>query len=104
MSEPNVPGELTYRRTHSTPRELVFDCMTQPGHLTRFWGPVGTTTPVDGIVIDLRPGGAFETTMVSDADGSEYTMRIVYLEVERPSRLRWREPGSGMATTCHSPT
>jgi uncharacterized protein YndB with AHSA1/START domain len=37
--------------------------------------------------------------MVSDTDGSEYTMRAVYEEVDRPSKLRWREADSGMLCT-----
>jgi uncharacterized protein YndB with AHSA1/START domain len=94
-------GEFTYRRIHAAPRELVFECMTTPEHLTRFWGPTGTTTPLDGIVVELRPGGRFETMMVNDADGSTYTMRAVYLEVSRPDRLVWTEPAveGGMTTT-----
>jgi uncharacterized protein YndB with AHSA1/START domain len=94
-------SEMTYRRVHQAPPELLFDCMTQPEHLTRFWGPAGTSTPLDGITVDLRPGGAFETVMVSDTDGSRYTMRAVYNEVQRPSRLVWTEPGAdgGMTTT-----
>lgn len=94
-------GEFTYRRVHHASRELLFDCMTQPEHLARFWGPDGTTTPVDGITVDLRPGGAFETVMVNHADGSSYTMRALYLEVQRPGRLAWTEPGveGGMTTT-----
>ncbi len=95
------PGEFTYRRVHRATRELLFDCMTQPEHLTHFWGPAGTTTPVGGITVDLRPGGAFETVMVNDADGSQYTMRAVYREVRRPDKLVWTEPGvgGGMTTT-----
>lgn len=95
------PGEFTYRRIHRATRELLFDCMTQPEHLTHFWGPAGTTTPVGGITVDLRPGGAFETVMVNDADGSQYTMRAVYVQVQRPEKLVWTEPGAdgGMTTT-----
>jgi uncharacterized protein YndB with AHSA1/START domain len=94
-------GEFTYRRVHHASPELLFDCMTEPEHLTHFWGPVGTTTPAGNITVDLRPGGAFETTMVSDADGSTYTMRAVYVEVSRPERLVWIEPDveGGMRTT-----
>ncbi|MGW0228179.1 SRPBCC family protein [Actinopolymorpha singaporensis] len=95
------PGEFTYRRVHRASRELLFDCMTTPEHLARFWGPAGTTTPVDGITVDLRPGGAFETVMVNDSDGSSYTMRAVYVEVRRPEKLVWTEPDveGGMTTT-----
>lgn len=95
------PGEFTYRRVHHASRELLFDCLTSPEHLTRFWGPDGTTTPVSGITVDLRPGGVFETVMVNVADGSSYPMRAVYLEVRRPERLVWTEPDieGGMTTT-----
>ncbi len=94
-------GELTYRHVHRAPPELLFDCMTTPEHLTHFWGPTGTSTPVGNIVVDLRPGGVFETTMVNDADGSTYTMRAVYVEILRPRRLVWVEPEveGGMRTT-----
>jgi uncharacterized protein YndB with AHSA1/START domain len=101
MSDTADRGELTYRRVHDASRELLFDCMTKPEHLTHFWGPDGTTTPVDGVTVDLRPGGVFETVMVSEADGSQYTMRAVYVEVQRPGKLVWTEPGveGGMTTT-----
>ena len=94
-------GELTFTRVHRGSPALLFACMTEPAHLVHFWGPAGTTTPVEGIVVDLRPGGAFETTMVNDADGSTHTMRAVYVEVRRPDRLVWVEAGveGGMRTT-----
>jgi uncharacterized protein YndB with AHSA1/START domain len=94
-------GELTYRRIHRAPRQLVFDCMTTPEHLTHFWGPIGTTTPLDKITVDLRPGGTFETVMVSDADGSEYAMRATYVEVDPPEKLVWIEADveGGMTTS-----
>jgi uncharacterized protein YndB with AHSA1/START domain len=93
-------GELTYRRVHQASPELLFDVLTQPEHLTHFWGPTGTTTPVANITVDLRPGGAFETVMVNEEDGSEYTMRAVYVEVVRPERLVWTEADleGGMTT------
>jgi uncharacterized protein YndB with AHSA1/START domain len=95
------PGEFTYRRTHRASRELLFDCLTQPKHLTQFWGPDGTTTPIDGITVELHPGGRFETTMVNVADGSTYTMRAIFLSVERPALLSWGEAEveGGMITT-----
>ncbi|HVB44154.1 MAG TPA: SRPBCC family protein [Streptosporangiaceae bacterium] len=94
-------GEFTYRRVHRASRELLFDCMTLPEHLTHFWGHAGTRTPADQITVDLRPGGTFRTVMVNEADGSQYAMRAVYLEVRRPERLVWTEPGveGGMTTT-----
>ena len=94
-------GELTFTRVHDAPRELVFDCMTTPEHLTHFWGPTGVTTPIDNITVELRQGGRFETTMVNDSDGEEYVMRAVYVAVERPATLSWIEADveGGMTTT-----
>ncbi len=94
-------GEVTYTRTYDAPRDLVFRCMTEPEHLAHFWGPVGVTTPVENITIDLRPGGAFETIMVNDEDGEEYPMKAVYVEIAPPERLVFSEPEveGGMTTT-----
>ncbi|MDQ1541406.1 MAG: hypothetical protein QOH29_2132 [Actinomycetota bacterium] len=100
MSDPIVGAdELLITRIFDAPRELVFRCMIDPQHLTRFWGPVGTSTPLDDITVDARPGGVFETVMVNDADGSRYPMRAVYLEIVEPEKLVWTDPTSGMTTT-----
>jgi uncharacterized protein YndB with AHSA1/START domain len=101
MSDTTIAGEMTYRRIHRASRELLFDCMTTPEHLVHFWGPTGTTTPVDKIIVDLRPGGAFQTVMVSDDGGGEYPMRAIYVEVDRPNRLIWTEADveGGLTTT-----
>ncbi|HEY4946627.1 MAG TPA: SRPBCC domain-containing protein [Acidimicrobiales bacterium] len=91
-SDPDL-GELTYFRIWDAPRELVFDCMTTPEHLSHFWGPAGVSTPLGPITIELRTDGAFETIVVNDADGAEYPMRGVYVEVVSPDRLAWTEAG-----------
>jgi uncharacterized protein YndB with AHSA1/START domain len=93
------PGELIFTRVLDAPRDLVFRCMTEPEHLTHFWGPSGVSTPLEQITVDLRPGGVFETVMVNDADGSEYRMRAIFDEIIAPQRLIWTEPGTGMRTT-----
>lgn len=92
-------GELTYTRVFDAPRELVFACMIDPQHLTHFWGPTGVSTPLENIVVDARPGGAFETVMVNDADGSEYPSKGVFVEITPPERLVWNEPNLDMTTT-----
>ena len=91
--------ELIFTRVVEAPRELVFRCMTEPEHLTHFWGPAGVSAPLDQIKVDARPGGAFETVMVNDADRSEYRTRVVYDEVVPPERLAWTDPDTGMTTT-----
>jgi uncharacterized protein YndB with AHSA1/START domain len=94
-------GEVTFTRTYDAPRELVFRCMIEAEHLTHFWGPVGVSTPIDKITIDPRPGGVFDTVMVNDANGEEYPMHGVFVEVVEPEKLVWTEPDveGGMTTT-----
>ncbi|HEX9031897.1 MAG TPA: SRPBCC domain-containing protein [Streptosporangiaceae bacterium] len=100
MSDPQAAAaELVYTRVFDAPRGLVFRCMVDPDHLTHFWGPAGTSTPRELITVDPRPGGVFETVMVSDADGSQYAMRAVYVEIDEPERLVWTEPDTGVTTT-----
>ena len=86
-------GEVTFSRVYDAPRELVWECMTTPEHLTHFWGPEGTSTPIENIKVDLRPGGIFETIMVNDEDGERYTMTAEYVEIVPPEKLVWTEPG-----------
>ena len=94
-------GEITYVRQWDAPRELVFACMTTPEHLTHFWGPIGVSTPIENITVDLRPGGVFETIMVNDADGTEYPSRGVFVEIVEPETLVWSEADveGGMTTS-----
>jgi uncharacterized protein YndB with AHSA1/START domain len=93
-------GDLSFTRVFDAPRQLVFACMISPEHLTHFWGPTGTSAPVERIRVDPRPGGMFETVMVSDADRSEYPTLATYVEVVEPERLVWTEAHSGMTVTA----
>lgn len=92
-----MDDELVIRRVFNAPRELVWRCLTEPAELTRFWGPRGMSTPLDGIVVELRLGGRFETEMV----GEQYRHRMVatFTDVVAPERLAWLEPATGMHTT-----
>jgi uncharacterized protein YndB with AHSA1/START domain len=95
-----MTNELNITRTFDAPRELVFRCLVEPAHLTHFWGPIGVSTPQGEITVDARPGGAFRTVMVNDADGSRYPLNATYTEVTEPERLVWTEDGSGMTVTA----
>ena len=97
MTEP----VLHFTRVFDAPRQLVFSCMIEPEHLTHFWGPIGVSAPLAQITVDARPGGAFTTVMVNDADGSTYPTSARYLEVNPPERLSWVEDRSGMRVTIN---
>ena len=91
-------SSVTHTRVFTAPRELVFRCLLTPEHLTHFWGPAGMSAPLDGIRVDPRPGGVFETLMVADSGQGSYTMRAVFDEVVEPERISWTETASGMRT------
>jgi uncharacterized protein YndB with AHSA1/START domain len=91
---------LHVTRVFDAPRQLVFSCMVEPEQLTHFWGPIGVSAPLDQITVDARPGGAFTTVMVNDADGSTYPTSARYIEVSSPERLSWVEDHSGMIVTA----
>jgi uncharacterized protein YndB with AHSA1/START domain len=55
------------------------------------------TTPLDGIVVELRPGGRFETLMTGE-QGS-YRMVATFTDVVPPERVAWVEPATGVHTT-----
>ena len=88
--------ELVYRRVFRAPRELVWRCLTEPAELAQFWGPSGMVTPIEGIVVELRPGGRFETLMLGE-HGS-HRMVATFTEVVPLERLSWVESLTGMHT------
>ncbi len=92
---------LRFVRVFDAPRELVFECLTDPDHLAHFWGPAGTSAPREHISVDARPGGVFSTVMVNERDGSRYPTHAVYDEVRPPELLSWTETHSGMKVTTH---
>ncbi len=104
MTESTAPkleerGDLTVTRIFDAPREMVFRAFLEPEQLTRFWGPVGVSTPVSNITIDPRVGGVFETIMVSDEDGTEYPTKGIFVELVEPERIVWRDPEVGETQT-----
>jgi uncharacterized protein YndB with AHSA1/START domain len=95
MAETASAQEITITRVFDAPRELVWKAWTEPGQLASWWGADGWSNPLEKIRMDLRPGGAFSVTSVSDEDGSEMTVQGVYREVVEPERLVLEEPAEG---------
>ena len=50
--------EITLTRLFDAPRPLVFDAMTRPEHVRRWWGCLDERYSVPICEIDLRVGGA----------------------------------------------
>ncbi len=97
-SRNDAERSLTISREIDAPRERVWEAFTNPEHLVHWWGPDGFTNTFHEI--DVRPGGVWRF-MMHGPDGTNYPNRIVFLEVEKPSRLVYDHDGDGDSETDH---
>jgi uncharacterized protein YndB with AHSA1/START domain len=91
MTDTATAQEIEITRVYDAPRELVWKAWTDPEHLVQWWGPHGWSTPLETVTMDVRPGGDFRLTSVSD-EGVEMPMVGVYREVVEQERLVLDEP------------
>ena len=75
---------LAIERIFDAPPSLVFKAWTDPQHLVHWYGPRGFTLP--SCKLDLRPGGAWRSCMLSP-EGREHWVRGVFREIVEPERL-----------------
>jgi len=80
-------NEVTITRVFDAPRELVWRMWTEPEHFAAWFGTPPYTTPPSTVSMDVRPGGTWRATMVSEDDGSEIPFYGVYREVVEHERL-----------------
>jgi uncharacterized protein YndB with AHSA1/START domain len=76
--------EILLTRTFDAPRRLVFEAMSRPEHVVRWWGFRGTTLTI--VEMDLRPGGSWRFVL-SGPDGQEHPFKGVYREIVPPERV-----------------
>lgn len=94
--------DVVMTRVFNAPRALVFDALTKPDLLKRWYGPRGWTLTV--CEIDLRVGGAWRF-VVTRPDGKAVGQYGAYREVASPDKLvnteRWEDwdPGETLVTT-----
>ena len=81
--------EITLTRLFDAPRQLVFEAMTKPEHVRRWWGALDNRYSVIVCEIDLRPGGAWR--YVGRGPKGEFAFRGVYREIAAPGRLVYTE-------------
>jgi uncharacterized protein YndB with AHSA1/START domain len=91
MTETATAQHIEITRVYDAPRELVWRAWTEPAELVHWWGPPGWTTPLETVTMDVRPGGDFRLTSVSDK-GVEMPVVGVYREVVEHERLVLDEP------------
>ena len=81
--------EIRLTRLFDAPRALVFEAMTKPEHVRRWWGILDDQHSVTQCEIDLRPGGAWR--FVGRGPRGEYAFYGVYREIDPPSRVVFTE-------------
>ena len=94
--------EVVLKRTFDASRALVFEALTTPELLKRWYGPTGWTLIL--CEIDLKVGGKWHF-VVQRPDGKKIGQKGVYHEVISPERIvnteSWEDwdPGETLVTT-----
>lgn len=81
--------EIVLTRLFDAPPQLVFDAMTKPEHVRRWWGLCDDLHSVPVCEIDLRPGGAWR--FVARGPNGDAGFHGVYREITAPERLVFTE-------------
>ena len=76
--------EIVITREFEAPIALVFDVLTKPEHVSKWFAPF--TCEVTECSIDPRVEGNYHIVFVTE-DGTECSFRGTYLEIERPTRI-----------------
>ncbi|HEV8367932.1 MAG TPA: SRPBCC family protein [Pyrinomonadaceae bacterium] len=88
--------EVALTRFFEAPATLVFDALTQPEWLKRWYGPTGWSLVV--CEIDLRVGGAWHFVS-RRPDGKQIGQLGVYREIVKPERIvnteQWEDWDAG---------
>ena len=81
------------RRVLPASREHVYEALTKPDKLARWWGPKGFSCPL--IEFDPRVGGSYRIAM-QPPDGDPFHLSGEFREVDPPDHLaysfRWDPP------------
>ena len=102
VSTPSDNG-IRMTRLFDAPRHLVFEAMSKPEHITRWWGCLGDGYSVPVCEVDFRVGGKWR--FVNRHPKGEAGFHGVYREIEAPGRVVFTEifepfPDAGSVVTC----
>jgi uncharacterized protein YndB with AHSA1/START domain len=81
--------EIKLTRLFDAPKQLVFEAMTKPEHVKRWWGCLGVGYSVPVCEIDLRQGGKWR--FVNRHPKGEAAFHGEYLEISPHDRLVFTE-------------
>ena len=81
--------EIRLTRLFDAPRQLVFEAMSKPEHVKRWWGCLGEGYSVPVCEIDFRPGGKWR--FVNRHPQGEAAFYGEYLDIAPPDRMVFTE-------------
>ena len=82
-----ITGDVEVTRLLDAPREVVWGAWTTPRLFARWFFTPPFSTPESTVHMDVRPGGRWGATQVSETDDVELPFLGSYREVEPPERL-----------------
>jgi uncharacterized protein YndB with AHSA1/START domain len=88
---------ITGARVIDAPRKQIWRAWTEPEQLVRWWTKPGWQAPLSSVEMDVRAGGVFRLTSVSDDGSREVALDGRFLDVVKPERLVFTEtaPSTG---------
>ena len=81
--------EITLTRLFDAPRHLVFEAMSKPEHIKRWWGNLGDGYSVPLCEVDLRVGGKWRFINRHPQGDAEFYG--LYREINAPERIVFTE-------------
>jgi len=81
--------EVTLTRLFDAPRRLVWEAMSKPEHVRRWWGALDAEHSMTVCEIDFRVGGAWR--FIGRGPQGEYGFHGVYHEIAAPERVVFTE-------------
>lgn len=86
-----TPSEraIVLTRLFDAPRDVVFEALTRPQHIKRWWGCLDEGYSVPVCEVDLRPGGRWR--FINRHPQGEAEFYGVYREIAPPERLVYTE-------------
>lgn len=79
-------SEFLISRVFDAPRDLLWRCFTEAGHLKAWWGPKGVG--IGKATVDFRVGGSFHYAMQPPV-GDVMWGKMAYREIAEPDRIEF---------------
>jgi len=104
-TEKTISKDFVISRVLNAPRDLVWQCFTDPARMKQWWGPKGVKIMKSDV--DLRVGGTYHYCMHTPY-GKVMWVKFVYLEVTPPQSLvfinSFSDEAGGLTRHPMSPT